>query len=423
LRTAGFDNEAGWAAVVNADANFADVANVSLSGSMSTIGFGNVEDRVNQRSLDETKQYDIATNVELGKVLTPQSWGLQLPMSYSVGERFIDPKFDPQYQDVTLEDALGQNPNSEFSRDYTKRTSISFINVRKNRSGNSSRKPQFFDVENISLSYAHNKEFHRDYNIKRYINESVNAGATYNYSFKEKSIEPFKNISFLQSKYLKLIKDFNFNLIPNTIAVNSRINRNYTEQQSRNLIEGLSPQPELKQRRFLFDWDYTIGLNLTKALKLNFNATNSFIYDTFGTDEDIQIFDDFFNVGRANQYHQKLNATYNLPLDKIPFLSWLKADYGYTADFDWQAAAQSTINIDGNDVAYEDLVGNLIQNANTHNLNVNFTFNKFYKSLNFDKLLLTKRERKNIKDRAEKGLPPAPQKRINYKNYQLVKTT
>jgi cell surface protein SprA len=41
LRSSGFDNEAGWAAVMNADANFADVANVSLSGSMQTIGFGN----------------------------------------------------------------------------------------------------------------------------------------------------------------------------------------------------------------------------------------------------------------------------------------------------------------------------------------------------------------------------------------------
>ena len=68
LRAANFDNKGGWAAVVNADANFADVANVSLAGSMSTIGFGNVGDRINQRSLDETKQYDIATTINLGKV-------------------------------------------------------------------------------------------------------------------------------------------------------------------------------------------------------------------------------------------------------------------------------------------------------------------------------------------------------------------
>jgi cell surface protein SprA len=393
LRSAGFDNKGGWAAVLNADANFADLANVSLAGSMSTVGFGNVEDRVNQRSLNETKQYDIATTINLGKVLTPKKWGIQLPMSYSIGETFIDPKFDPQYQDVTLEDAIDQNPNSEFSRDYTKRTSISFINVKKNRSPNSTKKPKFYNVENLSVSYAHNKEFHRDYNIKKYNNESATAGATYNYNFQAKSIEPFKNIGFLKSKYLKLIKDFNFNPIPSNVAVNSRINRNFTEQQSRNLVEGLSDQPELKQRRFLFDWDYTVGFDLTKSLQFNFNATNSYIYDTFGTNDEIQIFDEFFNTGRANHYHQKLNGTYQLPLAKIPFLSWIKADYGYTADFDWQAAAQSTIDIDGTDVAYVDLVGNVIQNANTHNLNTTFSFEKFYKSLGFEKWTKTKRKR------------------------------
>ncbi|WP_299666798.1 cell surface protein SprA [uncultured Polaribacter sp.] len=427
LRSAGFDNDGGWAAVVNADANFADVANVSLAGSMSTVGFGNVEDRVNQRSLDETRQYDVATTINLGKVLTPQNWGIQLPMSYSVGEKFIDPKFDPQYQDVEFAEAkdfLENQPasterdqaleNINNSQDYTKRTSISFINVKKNRNPNSTKKPKFYDVENIAVSYAHNKEFHRDYNIKKYINENVTAGATYNYQFEPKSIEPFKNISFLQSKYLKLIKDFNFNPIPSTVALNSRINRNFTEQQSRNLVAGLSEQPELIQRRFLFDWDYTVGFDLTKSLTVNFNATNSYIYDTFGANDDIQIFDEFFNTGRANHYHQKLNLTYQLPIDKIPFLSWIKADYAYTADFDWQAAAQSTIEVEGIDIPYVDLVGNVVQNANTHNLNTTFTFEKFYKSLGFEKLLLSKTQRKNKKGIPGNGLPPAPG-RVNKK--------
>ena len=58
LRSSGFENKGGWAAVVSADANFADVADFSVTGRMQTIGFGNVEDRVNQRSLEETRQYD-----------------------------------------------------------------------------------------------------------------------------------------------------------------------------------------------------------------------------------------------------------------------------------------------------------------------------------------------------------------------------
>lgn len=403
LRASGFDNEAGWAAVLNADANFADVANVSLSGSLQTIGFGNVEDRVNQRSLDETKEYDVSTTVNLGKVITPEKWGIQLPMTYSVGEKFIDPKFDPQYQDVLLEDAISQNPNSEFSRDYTKRTSISFINVRKNRNPNSTKKPRFYDIENIAVSYAHNKEFHRDYNIEKYINENVTASASYNYKFNSAPIELFKNSEKFKSKYWRFIKDLNINPAPSIIAFNSRINRSYNEQQSRNLVQGLSAQPELIQRRFLFDWDYTIGFNLTKSIDLNFNATNNYIYDAFGSGEELQIFDNFFNTGNANQYHQKLNGTYQLPFDKFPFLNFIKADYGYTADFDWQVQSQ--------DETIATQIGNVIQNANTHNLNTTFSFDKIYKNVGFEKLLLTKQQRKlakknkNARIRPNKNLP------------------
>ena len=400
LRSSGFDNKGGWAAVINADANFADVANVSVSGRIQTIGFGNVEDRVNQRSLDETKQYDVATSINLGKVFTPKKWGIQLPMNLSIGETFIDPKFDPQYQDVELADAISQNPNSEFSRDYTKRTSISFTNVKKNRNPNSKKKPKFYDIENVSVSYAHNKEFHRDYNIQKYINENVTASAAYNFNFQSESIEPFKNTQAFSGKYWKILKDINFNPVPKTFAINSRINRSYSEQQSRNLVQGLSPQPELKQRRFLFDWDYTIGFDLTKSVKLNFNATNSYIYDTFGSNEDLQVFDDFFNTGRPNHYHQKLNTTYKLPIDKIPFLKFVKADYAYTADFDWQVSSQDT--------SISEQIGNVVQNANTHNINTTVNFDRFYKSLGLEKLLLTKKQRKTPKGLKGSALPPSP---------------
>ncbi|WP_255513222.1 cell surface protein SprA [Lutibacter sp. Hel_I_33_5] len=399
LRSVGFDNKGGWAAVINADANFADVANVSLSGRMQTIGFGNVEDRVQQRSLDETKQYTVNTSLNLGKMFTPKKWGIQLPMNYSIGEEFINPKFDPQYQDVKLEDAIDQNPNSKFSSDYTKRTSISFNNVKKNRNPNSSKKPKFYDVENVSVSYAFNKEEHRDYNIERYENKSVRASASYNFSFPAKSYEPFKKSDFFKGKYWKFIRDINVNPFPKTFAVNSTINRNFTAQRSRNLIQGLAAQPRLAQRRFLFDWDYAIGFDLTKSLQFNFNATNSYIYDAFGSGEELEIFDNFFNTGNANRYNQKLNATYKLPLNKIPYLGFLTADYGYTADFNWEASSQDT--------SISDKIGNVVQNANTHNLNANINFSKFYKTIGLDKLL-TKRSKKTAPKTP--GLPSVPGK-------------
>lgn len=381
LRSSGFDNKGGWAAVVSADANFADIANVSLTGRMQTIGFGNVEDRVSQRSLNETKQYDVSTSINLGKMM-PKKWGIQLPMSYSIGEQFIDPKFDPQYQDVTLAEAREVNPNSEFSRDYTKRKSISFNNVKKNRNPESSKKPKFYDVENLTLSYAFNEETHRDYNIESAVRQDVTASASYAFTFQPKFFEPFKKSKLLKSKYLQLIRDLNFNPVPKTVAINSRINRAFNEQRSRNLVSGLSPQPKLTQRRFLFDWDYSVGFDFTKSLTVTFNATNGYIYDTFGGGEELEIFDNFFNIGRPNQYHQTLNATYKLPLNKVPYLKFLGVDYGYTADFDWQASSQDALILER--------VGNLIQNANKHNVNGTLNFARLYRDTKFERLFVKK---------------------------------
>ena len=391
LRSAGFDNDGGWAAVVNADANFADVASLSMTGRMQTVGFGNVEDRVSQRSLDETKEYDISTSINIGKMM-PKKWGIELPMNYSVGEQFIDPKFDPQYQDIELADVEAANlPSSiprgtDVSRNYTKRSSISFINVRKNRNPESSKKPKFYDVENVSVSYSFNEESHRDYNIEGALSQKVMAAASYNFTFKPKFYEPFKKKELFKSKYLQLIRDINFNPLPSSLAINSRINRNFNEQRSRNLVEGLSAQPTLKQRRFLFDWDYAVAFNFTKSLAVNFNATNSFIYDAFGSGDDIEIFNNFFNVGRPTQYNQKLNTTYKLPINKIPYLAFMSLDYAYTADFDWKATSQ--------DASIIERVGNLIQNANTHNVTGSLNFAKLYKDTKFENLFLKKKNRK-----------------------------
>lgn len=397
LRASGFDNDGGWAAVVSADANFADVANVSMTGRMQTVGFGNVEDRVSQRSLDETKQYDISTSINLGKMM-PKKWGIELPMNYSIGEQFIDPKFDPQYQDVELAEARESNPNSEFARDYTKRKSISFINVRKNRNPESTKKPKFYDVENLSVSYAYNEESHRDYNIERSINKSVTASASYNFNFPSKFFEPFKETKLLKSKYLKLLKDINFNPVPKSIAINSRINRTFNQQTSRNLVEGLSAQPTLTQRRFLFDWDYTIGFDFTKSLSMNFNATNSYIYDAFGGGEELEIFDNFFNIGRPTNYNQKLNATYKIPINKLPYLNFITADYAYTADFNWSATSQ--------DQTIVDQVGNLIQNSNTHNIVGTFNLARFYRDIKLENLFIKKK--KGTASNPGLGLPGGP---------------
>ncbi|MCD6544644.1 MAG: cell surface protein SprA, partial [Flavobacteriaceae bacterium] len=254
LRVSDFDNDGSWAAIVNADANFADFADVSLTGSMHTIGFGSLDQSVNERSMDELKQYGIVSNINIGQLL-PKSISLSIPVNFSYGEEFRDPKYDPQYEDVIFENG---STNSDVARDYTQRKSLNFINVRKNKTSYD-RKPHFYDVENLSVSYLYNEIYHRDYNIQKFIDQKLRASANYNYSFQPFVLEPFKKWGLASEKdYLKFIRDFNLNLLPTSFSLNSNIIRNYNEQLSRSLVEGLPELPTLKQRNFMFDWDYLL---------------------------------------------------------------------------------------------------------------------------------------------------------------------
>ena len=386
LRVAEFDNKGGWAAVLNADANFADFADISIAARANSEGFGSLEQRVQERSQEDVKQYDIVTNINLGQLL-PKKAGIKIPLNYSISEEFKDPRWDPQYQDVLFEDAKDINPNSENSRDYTKRRSINLINVRKERT-NTKKKQRFYDIENVSASYSFNETFHKDYNIVRFVDQNVRASANYNYNFKPLPLEPLKNWKFLnKSSYLKFIQDFNINLIPTSVSVNSNITRSFNQQESRSLVETLPALPVLTQRRFMFDWDYNIAYNLTKSLQFSFRAANNFIYDDFSQEndgDDVTIFNNFFEVGRPNNYNQTLDANYKIPINKIPIFDFINATYQYKADFDWQAPSQSFV----------EQIGNIIQNNNTHSLSADLDMRKFYKRTGILDLAKPRRKKK-----------------------------
>lgn len=401
MRVVDFDNEGGWSAVANVNANFADFADIAVAGSMSTQGFGSLDQKVNERSQEDTQQYDIVSNINLGQ-LFPKDYGINLPLNFSVAEEFKDPKYDPQYQDVLFEDTNSTNsPNRDKATDYTKRRSLSLINVKKNRTNNK-KKQHLYDVENFSVSFAYNDVFHKDYNVERFKDQTVRAGASYNYSFAPKSYEPFKKSKLLKKyKSLKIIKDFNINPLPTSFAINTNINRSFNEQLSRPLVldSDLPDLPVLERRNYAFDWDYSIAYDLTKSLQFNFSAANSYINDVFERDASNnnrvvngQIFDDFFTVGRPEHYNQKLDATYKLPINKIPLFDFITATYNYTADFDWRA----TVSREHSDF---ELLGNTIQNANTHNLNADLNMNKLYKRLGVNKLF----RKKGKKAKKKKG--------------------
>ena len=86
--------------------------------------------------------------------------------------------------------------------DYTKRTSINLIGVKKEK--NPEKKPHFYDVENLTLSYSLNETQHHDYEIENLIDQQNRSTVDYAFSFKPLTVEPFKETkAFKKSNYYK----------------------------------------------------------------------------------------------------------------------------------------------------------------------------------------------------------------------------
>ena len=262
-----------------------------------------------------------------------------------------------------------------------------------------------YDIENFTFSYSYNQVDHHDFEIEESLDQNVRVGGTYNYNFIQKPYEPFaKNDSLFTGKYWKFLKDLNFNYLPTNISVSSNIIRQYNEQKFReiNLVENLKPVPQLYQRNFLFDFQYTLNYNLTKSLRFNFNAANNRIINNYimpellddgnvvyNVDNSIGIWDGFFDVGDPNQHFQSLQVNYDLPFDKFPFLKFIRATYSYQGDFQWQDGSDLLNNIPypiGSESPEFYNLGNSIQNAATHRINSNIDMTNFYRYIGLTKI-------------------------------------
>ncbi|GLB50679.1 T9SS outer membrane translocon Sov/SprA [Neptunitalea lumnitzerae] len=424
LRLSEMESSGGWAAVGQFDANLADFATVSATGQVTTIGFGGIEDTPTERSMEDTKSFSVVSNVQLGQLL-PKNWGLQIPFNYSHSEELITPEYDAYYQDLKLQDRIDaadtQAEKDEIlqqSQDFTKKESINFIGVRKNRGAE--QKPHFYDVENLTFNQSYTEVNHRDYEIAFYRNQMVRTEAVYSYSFQPLDIEPFANAdSLFTGGYWQWLKDFNVSLLPQNVSVTSSINRSFNQQRFRDVLatEGSLPPTLIQSRNFLFDWQYAISHQLTKSLSLNLTASNNnivknyyltddngdFLYDEEGNklvDSSKDIWSNYWDTGEPNHHAQSLKVNYTIPFNKIPVLQFMNGSYQYTGDFDWQRGSDILQQESGQNI-------NVVQNANTHTFNTGFNMERLYRYLG-----LKTQKRRRTPTRAggiRAGRPGAPQ--------------
>lgn len=388
LRLAGLDNNGGWATVAAVDMNIADFADFSATGSKSTSGFGAVDQMPNERAREDAISYDVVTNLNMGQLL-PKKWRIQLPFNFGVSEQMITPEFDPVYDDLKLQDRIDaattqENKDQilEQAQDYTKRTSINLIGVRKNRGEEADE--NFYDIENFTFNYSYNETNHRDFEIANLEEQNVTTGFVYNHSFKPVTVAPFaKKDSLFTGAYWKWLKELNLNLLPSTVTVNSNINRSFNQQQFRDVLEpGVDALdlPLLQQRNYLFNWQYALNYTLTKSLRLNIQASNNNIVRNYFNQDDntsslinqeLDIWDGFWDIGEPNRHAQQLQLNYDLPFKLVPALDFITGQYSYTSNFDWQRGGDALIEVAGETI-------NTVQNSHRHEFSSNMNMQKLY---------------------------------------------
>ncbi|MCC6817318.1 MAG: cell surface protein SprA [Bacteroidia bacterium] len=375
LRVTDITNKGGWATTGRVVAQLADFATLSASGNISTIGFGGVDKRLNERNLSDNYQFDLSSSFELGKFF-PQKAGVNIPMFIGYSGNIIRPKFNPLNPDVELKTAVERLPEDErkavlkAAEDYNSRYSINFTNVRKNATGTGKIMPWSISNFNLTYSYIHLQK--RNIQIQEQFMKTYHGSIGYVYSPQSKPWEPFK---FIKSKHLRLIRDFNIKPLPQNILIRMDIDRYYSEFLARNNDLFKQITPRLYDKNFTMQRVYNVNYPITKSLKLDYSATvNSRIEEPFGAlnteAKKDSVRNGFFNFGKMRDFNQIANFNYTVPFDKVGILNWISTTVRYGANYGWMQAPP----------AYETL-GNTIQNSREINVNSQFNMVNLYNKI------------------------------------------
>jgi len=400
LRMTNFKQNGGYATTAQVNVQMADFGNVAVSGNYSTPDWGTIESKVTERQRETISALTLNSNFELGQFFGKKT-GISLPayFGYSVGA--INPEYDPLAPDVQMalyEDSI-KTQKEEVAKALTVRKSYNFTNVRKERTSN--RPVRIWDVENLSASYSFNEIYRRDINTTHDITRNYKAGLNYSFSAKPELIEPFKKVSFVKkSKWLRLIKDFNFYLGPKSFAINNDVQRMYNELLNRNAFQPLVEFEPTFYKTFTWNRAYNFKYDLTKNLKFNYTANNSSIIlepngqiDSDAGEGTIGLanYNEFMNninsafnpfSGSGNDstgfggynmnFGQTFDFTYKIPLDKLPLTDWISAKTQYSGSYDWLRAPLG-----------QDDFGNTIQNSRNFSINGQFNFISLYNKVDY----------------------------------------
>ena len=389
LRVTDFENQAGWATTANINAKLADLANVTGSMKYTTVGFGGIDQKISQRQLSNTLAYGTSASVTLDKFI-PAKAGIKLPMYVSFDKTIISPQYNPLDPDVKMSKytKAERDTMKKLVQDNTTRRAINFTNFKKIKTKKDA-KSHFYDISNLSFTAGYNDMRRTSFDIYEYKAQYYKAAVEYTHPFKAKSIEPLKKAKFVKSKYFRLLRDVNLNPVPTSFTFRNQLDRSIIKTQYYDAGPFTPPQPALYEKSFMLTRTYALPWNITKSINLNYTANASAIVDEPSRGPGDKAYKDtlwknFSDFGRLKSFNQGLNATYKLPLDKIPFLTWLNADMNYTSGFMWTAGPVNLRDSLGNRLNLGNIANNKSDVNFTGKINLETLYNKvkFLKAIN-----------------------------------------
>jgi len=428
LRLSELSSKGGMAATGRLEATLADLGRLTVSGSYSSAGFGALDSDIVSNEFVANSQFAVSTDLELGKFI--ENTGLRIPMHIDYGETNITPQYNPYDPDVKMKDALAalktdkarDSLNSQI-HDFTRYKNINFMNVRKERvtnkkkrgdddgseptpnqrdpnrnSRNNPPKVHIYDIENFNLSFSYNETYQENTDIKYYTVKNYRGGLGYNYAGNPKPVEPFAKAKWASKPALQIIKDINFFYLPKSITFNTEMMRFYSEREMRNKSGGEIIITPTYSKQWDWNRNYQIRYDLTKALTFDYSAqAQAYIYEPAGFVDKSQdpetwqknrdtIKNELLHFGSMSRFQQNFNASYTLPINKIPIFNWITASANYQGTYNWTASALSI----------QPRLGNTIENSNNIQGNATLDFTKLYNKVPYLKQLGTPQRRNKI---------------------------
>ena len=406
LRLKEHNNSGGWAANANLNVQLSDWGSVNATGRYISEGFGGLEDGVASRTTDNYGTYSVTTSLEMGKFF-PDKAKVSIPLYYSVTKEKTTPKYNPLDTDMELKDALDA-AGSKHERDSIEniaatkitQTNFSISNARVGIA--TKRHPMPYDPANFSFTYSHQHQYTTGETTMYERKDNWRGALDYSWSPVYKAWEPFKGLKS-KSKWLDILKRFGLNWLPQNIAFNTEMMRDYYELQERDmetLMSGAagvdSKLPLTFSEQFLWNREFSINWDLTKNLHMNFqSATHAQIEEPY-TPVNKDLYADQYHAwkdsvwtsirhwGAPLDYSQNFQASYKVPLNLLPVFDWVNSDASYNANYSWE---RGTEDEEGNSY------GNTINTQRELTLNGNFNLVKLYNHVPFLKKVNDKFDR------------------------------